>query len=261
MILFPMVLMGLLIALVSVFLGLGGGIFLVPLLPTLFDLTVHQAVATSVTTIFFVVCLNTYFFHLRSLVNWPVVLIMGPPSAVSAFFAARWAQWVDPRVILVALGLTLIAVALKNLRGVKEYEVHSSLTHKQKVLGVGGGLLGGLGSGFAGIGSGAILSPAMIVLQMVRPAQLSPTANGNMVFTTFGAMLSYSLATLGWAGEAPKDLVQWGGALGIFVFSQCFAFFLRPQQNRLPFSWKSTILNTLLLALAIKIGWMAITHA
>ena len=69
--------MGLLVALISVFIGLGGGIVLVPLMPDVFGITTHEAVATSLFTIFMVVFLNAYKFHQSKLINWSVVLWMG----------------------------------------------------------------------------------------------------------------------------------------------------------------------------------------
>ncbi|MCJ8278076.1 MAG: sulfite exporter TauE/SafE family protein, partial [Bdellovibrionales bacterium] len=186
--------MGLFVSLTSVFIGLGGGILLVPLLPDFFGLSTHEAVATSLLTIFFVVSNNTYKFHQEGLVRWPVVLMMGPISAVTAIIAAQVSQKVDARVILYALVFLLILVAIKTLFSSllqKNYEVKEELDAKQKAYSLVGGAIAGLTSGFAGVGSGVILSPVMILLKSVSGKQLSPTANANMVFATCAASLCY----------------------------------------------------------------------
>lgn len=248
-------LMGLFVSLVSVFIGLGGGILLVPLLPTVFGLTVQEAVATSLLTIVFVVTDNTYKFHKRGVVHWPVVLLMGPTSALTAIFAAQMAQKVDPRVILYALVVLLVLVALKTLLSSflsKNYEAVGEMGRREKTLSAIGGAVAGMTSGFAGVGAGVILSPVMIYLKTVKPEQLSPTANANMMFTTAAASLSFAAS-----GHFVKwnqwGLIRWDIALGVFISASFFSHFLRPHQNKLPFAAKSLLLSVLLLLLVSKI--------
>ena len=255
MVLVPIVFMGFFVALVSVFLGLGGGILLVPLLPSLFKLTVHEAVATSVTTIFLVVCNNTYRFQKEKLVNWPVVVIMGPISAVTAFIAARITQHVDASMILLALAIILILVALRTLFFSllkKDYKVSKSLKPWQKWTALLGGGFAGLTSGFAGVGSGAILSPLMVFLRIVKPQELSPTSNANMVCTTFAAAASF-LVSGSFVSWQQWGLVRWDLALGVFLVAAVFSHLLRPHQNKLPFKVKTLLLSVLLVFLIVKI--------
>jgi uncharacterized membrane protein YfcA len=249
-------LMGLFISIVSVFIGLGGGIILVPLLPEVFGLSVHEAVATSLLTIVFVVSENTYKFHKRDLVNWSTVLAMGPTSALAAIVAAQWALRVEPRIILLALLILLGLVALKTLLSSfleRNYQARTELSLKARILAALGGALAGITSGFAGVGAGVILSPLMIYLKAVTPAQLSPTANANMVFTTLAASASFI-----YSGELVRwnqwGLIRWDLAVGVFMSASFFSRFLRPHQNKLPFRVKSLILGLLLCFLIYKIA-------
>ncbi len=249
-------LMGLCVSLVSVFIGLGGGILMVPLLPEIFDLTVHEAVATSLLTIFFVVSDNTYKFNKAGLVKWPVVFLMGPISTITAFAAAQLSKTVDSRYILMALMGLLVLVAVRTLFSSflkKSYQVREKLETPHRIFSFFGGAMAGLTSGFAGVGSGVILSPVMIVVRSVSPAQLAPTANANMAFTTFAASLAFVFG-----GELVKwnqwGLVRWDISLGVFVSASFFSHFLRSHQNKLPFKAKSLILALLLLFLIFKIG-------
>ncbi len=248
-------LMGLCVSLVSVFIGLGGGILLVPLLPTLFGLSVHEAVATSLLTIVFVVTENTYKFSKMKVVNWPVVKLMGPFSAIFAVIAARLSQKADGDLILTVLVLLLILVALKTFLtsfSKKEYRPIKDFGVREKILAGGGGALAGLTSGFAGVGAGVILSPVMIFLRLVFPHQLVPTANANMMFTTLAASLTFIFS-----GHVVKwnqwGLIRWDIALGVFLCAGFFSHFFRPHQNKLPFKIKSLLLAFLLTFLIVKV--------
>ncbi len=277
--------MGLFVSLVSVFIGLGGGIILVPLLPSVFGLGVHESVATSLFTIFFVVSENSYRFHKKKqgLIHWPVVLLMGPVSALTAMISAQISQKTSPERILDVLGVILALIALKNLfpsllsknhgspltfiskkfsptdtkpPGTKSHEKHG-LGAREKFFSMGGGVLAGLTSGFAGVGSGVVLSPVMILLKTVKPVQLVPTANANMVFTTLGGCLSFL------AGSQSVDwnqwgLIRWDIALGLFVSVSLFSHFFRPHQNKLPLKTKSIILSLILGGLIFKIFYIGV---
>lgn len=248
-------LMGLFVSLVSVFIGLGGGILLVPLLPTLFSISVKEAVATSLLTILFVVSENTLKFNRMGLVKWSVVLLMGPASALAAVFAAQMALRVSPDMILWVLVTVLFLVVVKTFFSSllkADFEVIEVAGPREKIVAAGGGIVAGLTSGFAGVGAGVILSPVMIFLRMIKPEELSPTANANMMFTTLAASLSFAAS-----GELVKwnqwGLIRWDISLGLFVFASFFSHFLRPHQNKLPFKIKTLLLVVLLVILIIKI--------
>ncbi len=256
MLLLTILILGLFVSLVSVFIGLGGGIVLVPLLPSIFKLSVHESVATSLFTIFFVVLENTYRFHNKKqgLIHWPVVLMMSPAAAFTAMISSRISQKVNPDRILEVLAIILVFIVLKNLffSFLSKNDQIVPLGTREKLFSVGAGALAGLTSGFAGVGSGVILSPAMILLKTVKPIQLIPTANANMVFATLGACLSL------FADSEPVQWNQWGSirldiALGLFLSASFFSFFLRPHQNKLPLKIKSMLLSLVLGGLIFKI--------
>ena len=254
--------MGLFVSLVSVFIGLGGGIVLVPLLPSIFRLNIHESVATSLFTIFFVVSENTYRFHKekQELINWPVVFLMGPVAAFMAMISAKISQKVNPDRILDVLAIILVLIALKNLFSSfflsKNYEI-LPLEGRKKIFSIGGGALAGLTSGFTGIGSGVILSPVMIFLKTVKPVQLVPTANASMVFATLGACLSLLIdgQPVRWNQWGP---VRWDIALGLFVSASFFSSFFRLHQDKLSLKIKSILLSLVLGGLIFKIFYIRV---
>ena len=257
MVLISIPLMGLFVSLVSVFLGLGGGVLLVPLLPWFFAISVHESVATSLFAVFLIVLENTYRFHKfygQKLIRWPVVVLMGPVSAlvaiVSAWFVQRW----NPEDILMVLMIVLVLVAFKTLLSSflsKKYEI-PCWGLREKLFSMVAGVLAGMTSGFTGVGSGVILSPAMILLRVVSPKQLAPTANANVVCTTLGACLCFLVS--GYPVRWNQwGLIRWDVALGVFICASFFGYFLRPYQDRLPFVFKSLLLSLLLVCLSVKI--------
>jgi len=254
MILLLVPLVGLAVSFVSVFLGLGGGILLVPLLPLLFGLDLHSSVATTVFTISLVVLENTYRFQKKQWVSWPVVIWMAPAAALASFSAARLSAHLDERILLILLLILMGAIGLRTLLFAffaPGYEPQQ-LTLSKRILLVLGGGVAGLTSGLVGVGSGVIQGPMMIYLKVVKPVQLTPTSNANMVFTTLFASFGFL-----WGAEMVSwnqfGLIRWDVSLGIFTFASLFSHFLRPWQNHLPFRVKSLLLGLVLLALNVRV--------
>lgn len=257
MIALSVLLLGLSASALSVFIGPGGGIIFIPLLPVLFGLSVHEAVATSLVSIFFVVSENSYRFSKMQVVRWSVVYYIGTFSVISALLAAQWAQRVDEKFILTLFLGLLVVVGLKTLLDsflTRNFEVSPQLSTQQKIGLAVGGIIAGLASGLTGVGAGVILIPLMIVLKVVSPEQLVPTANANMMCTTCAGALSYFLSGhfVSWQ--------QWGliridVALGVFLVSSIAGRFFRPHQNKLPFRIKTLLLFVLILVLIIRIAY------
>ena len=260
MFLLTTLILGLFVSLTSVFIGLGGGIILVPLLPSIFKLSVYESVATSLLTVFLVVSENTYRFYKKKqeLIHWPVVLVMSPPAAFMAMISAQISKKVNSDRILDVLVIILVLIALKNLFfSFSKKNQSSPLGTREKLLSMGAGALAGLTSGFAGVGAGVILSPVMILLKTVKSIQLVPTANTNMVFTTLGACFSLLI------NSRPTQWNQWGSirldiALGLFVSASFFNSFFRPHQDKLSMKLKSIFLSLVLGGLIIKILFIRI---
>lgn len=254
---FTVLILGLFVSLASVFIGLGGGVILVPLFPSVFKLSVHESVATSVLIVFLVVSENTYRFHKekQDLINWLVVWSMSVPATFTAIIASQISKKVNPDRIFDVLVIILILIALKNLFfsfSKKDRSCLSTLGIKEKLFSAGAGALAGLTSGFAGVGSGVILSPIMILLKIVKSVQLVPTANASMVFATLGACLSFFVT------GKPVQWNQWGLirldiALGLFISASLFSSFFRPYQDKLSIKIKSLLLSLVLSGLIFKI--------
>lgn len=239
----PLIMMGGAAGGLSAVLGIGGGIFIVPLLPVFTEMGHREAVATSLMTIWLIASMNSYFFHQKSLVNWKTVFVIGPSAAFGSYIAARLSFHLSERHLRVIFFVITVVFAVKTL--------WTPVSKRRMGLGaVFGVFIGGV-SGMTGIGSGVFLSPLLLNWGGLKNSQLSPTANAVIMFTTlFGA-----LAFL----ELPREnLMRWGlihvdKVLILFVSASLCAHIGRKYQARVKIRWRKLILGSLLLVLAVQV--------
>ncbi len=165
---------------VSSLFGIGGGIFIVPILPSFIDMTHHQAIATSLAAVFLVTLLNTVGFTRDKLVNWRTGLLLGVPSGIMAFVSGPWAAAVGDialRVFFLFILFVLLIITFfrRNLPPLGEEAL--TITKAKGIFALLFAVIAGFVSAFTGIGAGVILSPIMFNLKMVRAKELVPTTN------------------------------------------------------------------------------------
>ena len=107
MILLLVGILGLVVGLLSTLLGLGGGILIVPALPLLIDLGQKSTIATSLLTISMLVSVNSWSFHKKGRVIWPVAIPIGIATAISAlgfsFIASRMNDGILLKVFVIRI--------------------------------------------------------------------------------------------------------------------------------------------------------------
>lgn len=251
MLLFFILLLGTAVGAVSALLGLGGGIFMVPLMPWLFGFSVHEAVATSLFAVFLVSGTNTYKYSRQSLVVWPVGLLLGVPAAVVALFVGYFSVQISGWVIESFLLAILIVLAIKTL-----FASHSlnddpadELTTKKKGYMLSAGLVSGLISGLTGVGSGLIMTPMMILLRLVRARELAPTSNLSMFLTTGAAVTGYL-----WVQRGGQVYVHYKYGVALFAVAFVSSAFFRARQQKLDGKTKAVALSVILIAMIVKVS-------
>ncbi len=185
--------LGLVLGTVSSFLGIGGGVFLVPLLPLIYPLTAFEAVVLSLTFIFFSVLTNTVLFQIQKKIVWTVALAMGPFIVVGGFIGSRLASQASDIFLRSFLCLFLLLMSFNFLRALislKENPKATSLSLLSKISKPGLGLFAGLLSGFAGVGSGVFLNWLVLKDPSVGSKNESPTVNAMMIFVCSGVFVS-----------------------------------------------------------------------
>lgn len=241
--------LGLVVGASSTLLGIGGGVFAVPMLTAFAGLTTFQAVATSLCTVFLVTLINTLEFTRRGLVRWPIGVLLGIPSAIVAVMAGAWAVEAGEYFVQLFFLCVLMALAVITFlrRHVLVDEPQESPRLIQKMLAAGAGAFGGFVSAFTGIGAGIIMSPTLINLRLVRAKELVPTTNLSTMMTTAAATTGYVLME-----TTTTKFIQWPAALGVFAVATVTSLFLRPVQHKIPGPVKAILLSAVLLLLVVE---------
>jgi uncharacterized membrane protein YfcA len=147
------------------FFGVGGGIVLIPILTSFFGLTQHQAHGTSLAVIGFAALVSVTVYAAHSNVAWSTAIVIGLASILTARYGARLATKASPRtlarIFAVFLAVFAVRLLLKQPAGETEAFHHGSVGI---VFDLVLGLLVGLFSGFLGIGGGALVVPALVLL-------------------------------------------------------------------------------------------------
>ena len=242
--------LGLLIGLVTSTLGIGGGIFMVPLLPIIFKMTLHEAVATSLFTIFLVTLFNTFIFHRQKAVRWPVGLWLGVPASVVAFFiptiAVRLPEVAIQFVLVVAL-FAMSVVTYHKRRALTQGTLQD-LDRRSKIRCVGLGSVVGALSGLSGLGGGLFFGPFLISQRLVLAQQLTPTINLTAMLTTVMGTVGYLI--MGFRGTG---YIHFPLAFALFLVASLSGVYFKKLQPMIPVHWKATIIAAVLLVMAANV--------
>lgn len=245
MIIWPALFLGVGVGLVSSFLGLGGGVLMVPLLPEFFELTQKQVIATSLMTIFLVVLTNTIGFAFKKTINWKVSFLVGPLAAVAAFIAGMKAQAINEKSLKIFLILIILYILLKLIAQIL---LGTKAVKSSKIKVAGLGVLAGAVSGFTGLGAGTIIAPSLLGFKEIKNTQASPTTNAIMVFTTLFAALSFVYADF----NENTGYIQWKIVAVLFLGAFVSSFFGRKFQSLLQLKYRRVIFLVILSLLLAK---------
>ncbi|HHE51575.1 MAG TPA: sulfite exporter TauE/SafE family protein [Candidatus Acetothermia bacterium] len=150
-------------------LGVGGGIFMVPLLLLgRFVPTMHQATGTSIAGVVFTSLSGTIVYWLRRAINFRVGLVIMPLAILGAWTGAWLSGLIEARWLEIGFAALLLYPAGMMLLGKQPKEIPFSLGGDVR----GGrfyattvivGIIAGAASGMFGIGGGTVMVPALAV--------------------------------------------------------------------------------------------------
>jgi uncharacterized membrane protein YfcA len=157
---------GLLAGFLAGYLGIGGGLVIVPALSWLFardpataDYAVHMAVATSLSTMLITSASSIYAHHRRAAILWPVALNLAPGLLAGAIAGALLAVRLTTDMLGVVFGIYVTIAGLQLLTG-KEVKGHKTLPGAFSS-GITGGVIGMISS-LVGIGGGSMTVPWLL---------------------------------------------------------------------------------------------------
>lgn len=237
---------GLVAGAASAFLGIGGGLIMVPALVWLCGVTQHQAVGTSLAVILPTALAAAVRYHHEAIerrlpgLDLAVIVCLSVGGVAGAYLGASLANALNARQLRGIFGLFVIAVGLWMVyRSLADGAPHGAPTVVDAAQGVrlfGVGVAVGVVSGLFGVGGGLVMVPALALflgysqhlaqgtsLAVIIPVSLSGGwvhfRRGNVVtplavFLSLGAVLG-AWVVAGRVFAIPQDVLR--GVFGCFL--------------------------------------------
>ena len=212
---------GLVISCVSSFLGVGGGIMMVPLLIFLFPkfgvspvCAVHLAIGTSLLVIFLRSIPAAVSYRRRDLIVRRAVLPLALTSIIGTFLGAQLAAHLPGEVLRRVFALLLFAAAVRMAFSppIRSAQTQSRMAWPA-LLAVG--VSAGFFSALLGIGGGLVSVPLMGYILKFPTEKLAGTSTAIMIITSLAGMLQHVYHGYG-AAELPAcaiGYVHWAAAI------------------------------------------------
>ena len=210
-----LILLGAFAGFLGALLGVGGGIIVVPLLVLGFNLDTRIAVGTSLLMITFTALSGTYAYYLQRRIDWKVGTLTALLTVPGASLGAYATKFFTSRSLALIFGGVLCLIAVALLR--RSYR-KSDLSRKTQISGKGGWrrrlvdrtgtvfeydarvysaliffFLGGVASGFLGIGGGLIVVPLLTVYVGLPMHLAVATSMLTMIFTSISGASTHIL--------------------------------------------------------------------
>lgn len=217
------VLIGFLVALLSSFLGFGGGTVIVPLLPFLTGLDIKSTLATSLAVVALNAANNTYHFNKKKLIRWPLALTVSSSSALLAVIASYYSQSIDEvavRWLVIGIFVFVVVLAYVGPRAIPAVFLNNRPRNYILI-----GALAGVVAGFGGLGGATILVPIFLIGQWTRNEEVAPTGNAINMLTAAAVSVETLLVS--------AHYIRWPAVLIILGSSMLVSHFARGRQSRL----------------------------
>ncbi len=161
-------LIGLLAGFFGGLVGLGGGVIMIPLLVRFYKFSQHQAHGTSLMALVFTGLAGACTYYLNGSVDFLAAALLTAAGMVTARFGALYAHALPEWQLKRAFGGFLIVISLlllsKPFMSYLAFLAHPAGGWLKVVILLAGGAAAGFISGMMGVGGGAVMTPAMVLL-------------------------------------------------------------------------------------------------
>ncbi|MFH0882637.1 MAG: sulfite exporter TauE/SafE family protein [bacterium] len=250
---------GLAVGLTAGFLGVGGGIILVPVLLDLFHIWkvpdvvfVQAAMGTSLAVSTFASGSSLMRHHKQGNVLWRLVPLLAASSFTGSWLASMVSLDVPGENLQVALAIALLLVASRMFleKPASDRPMKSLSTTVWLLLGFGVGVF----AGFTGLAGGVVLVPAMAFLTHVPTRHLAATSSGVICFAAMaGALQKLTAVPVVDPGDGFVGLVNVVAVISLAAMSIPGAQIGAMLNRRVESSTYRKIFAVLLLADAIRL--------
>ncbi|MBN1855879.1 MAG: sulfite exporter TauE/SafE family protein [Dehalococcoidia bacterium] len=204
-------------------LGVGGGFIMVPVMYWVMSgsgLPEGTALLTAFGTSLFVmiptVLSSTLRHHRLGAVVWRVSIILGPCGLVGALAGSTLAASLPSHALKVGFGIMVLLIALRmgiGFRGTscEDESCPQPARIRLVILGLGMGVI----SGLTGLGGGALMVPALVLLFHFPMRRAVATSSAAIIFTSIGGITGYIANGLGVVGRLPYSLGYVNVAVGL----------------------------------------------
>lgn len=203
-----LVVFGFLVGILASMTGVGGGIFIVPILTTFYAEVITKtqiATATSLMAIIFTAIASTFNYRRQKRIYFKTGLLLAVTSMPGAFFGSWVALQIDPDLLGTVFGFFLLAVAARmtmtqlqkkkseNKNGLAKTDAELAGSRRYATIALILGFVGGFASGLLGIGGGTLVVPTM-TFGLAMPMYLATaTSMFTMIFTATAGSVQYYL--------------------------------------------------------------------
>ena len=193
---------GFLIGIIASMTGVGGGIFIVPILTFFYTFVVNSATGTSLTSIIFTAIASTLNYAKQKRIYFKTGATLIITTAPGAYLGAWLATIMEERMLGLVFGAFLILVAIRMIisalrtkaqKQAQSVRTDTELLHSGKTIIIGAGLsfFGGVASGLLGIGGGTLVVPILIVAMGMPIHYATATSMFTMIFTSISGVARY----------------------------------------------------------------------
>jgi len=246
--------LGGLIGISSALLGLGGNILIVPLLPLLpmaSTLTLKSIVATGIFIVFFLTLVNVISFYRQKLIDFKLVFTLIIPTSLFSFLSSFHVDKVNDNIIKTLLILVMISMVIRLLLFKKKDS--NSVNELNYPLLLGAGAVSGSLAGLTGVGTGVLLGPLLLSLNLTDEKKVSPTINFLIMVACFFSSLNYlSFSNFNYP---QSGLVRIDIALMIFIPAIVTAVIGRRINTSISPKLRRWVVSSALGLLILKIIW------
>ena len=202
-----LVIFGFFIGILASMTGVGGGVFIVPILTFFYDFRVNSATGTSLTAIIFTAIASTINYARQKRIYYKTGLLLAVTAAPGAYLGGWIAKITQEQLLGLIFGVFLILVATRMIVSLAQrkeadktlpVKTDAELVRSGKIIiiGVALGFFGGFASGLLGIGGGTLIVPIM-AFALGMPIHLATaTSMFTMIFTATSGVAEYYQAGL-----------------------------------------------------------------